>query len=288
MNNIKIDPEFQALLPPLDESTYAALEASILEHGCRDPLVLWGDILVDGHNRYEICTRHKLPFKTVGIEFDSREEAMIWIISTQFARRNLTPMQQTILRGKSYLLTMKIKTNEKGRNQHSEVGVQNALQPTHNATAVELGEKFKVNQATIRRDGMSVRGLQRITEVSPIAGRKIRSEEVRVEKQVLQSARKMPEDELAQLVEAIENGTYVKPRHRSPKPEPGTADKQGAGGASTPATPADPSHPFQLTIFMLMDDLSSELKEVEADDIKAQKTALRSYIDKLEELYKGL
>jgi len=283
MNNIKIDPEFQALLPPLDESTYAALEASILEHGCRDPLVLWGDILVDGHNRYEICTRHKLPFKTVGIEFDSREEAMIWIISTQFARRNLTPMQQTILRGKSYLLTMKIKTNEKGRNQHSEVGGQNVLQPTHNATAADLGKRFKVNERTIRRDGMSVRGLERIDEASPKAGQKIRSEEVRIEKQVLQSARNMPDDEFAQLVDAIENGTYEKSRIRAPKPEQRPGDKQG--GANTANTA---SHPFQLTIFMLMDGLSDELQEVGIDDITGQQTAFRSYIDRLEELYKDL
>ena len=93
----------------------------------------------------------------------------------------------------------------------------------------------------------------------------------------------MPDDEFAQLVEALENGTYVKPRFRAPKPEPWSADKQG--GANTDKAGA---HPFQLTIFMLMDDLSSELKGVEADDIKAQKTALRSYIDKLEELYKVL
>lgn len=55
--NIKIDPEFKALIPPLDADERAQLEANIVADGCRDPLVLWCDVLLDGHNRHEICTR---------------------------------------------------------------------------------------------------------------------------------------------------------------------------------------------------------------------------------------
>ena len=44
------------------------LEKSILADGCRDALVLWGDVLVDGHNRYEICQTHQVAFNTVSME----------------------------------------------------------------------------------------------------------------------------------------------------------------------------------------------------------------------------
>ena len=125
MSDIIIDEEFQKLLPPLDESTFAALEASLLEHGCRDALVVWDGILVDGHNRYRICTNHGLPFKTIEMRFGSCEKAMTWIIETQYARRNLTPLQAMLLSGKHYLLSLKIKKNEEGRNQYSEVRDQN-------------------------------------------------------------------------------------------------------------------------------------------------------------------
>jgi len=54
MPNIIIDEEFKALLPALDKDTYAMLEENLLKNGCRDSIVLWGDILIDGHNRYEI------------------------------------------------------------------------------------------------------------------------------------------------------------------------------------------------------------------------------------------
>ena len=54
-------------------------------------------ILIDGHNRYEICTRLGIKFDTVEVEFDSRDDAKIWIIENQFGRRNLQPYTKTNL-----------------------------------------------------------------------------------------------------------------------------------------------------------------------------------------------
>ena len=86
---VKIDSEFKNLIPPLTEEERKGLEESLLKEGCRDALVLWGDIIIDGHNRYEICTKHGIPFETVNREFESRNEAIEWIIKNQFGRRNL-------------------------------------------------------------------------------------------------------------------------------------------------------------------------------------------------------
>ena len=86
---IQIDSEFKNLIPPLSSEERQGLESSLLKEGCRDALVLWGDILIDGHNRYEICTKHNIPYKTVQREFGSREAVIEWIILNQFGRRNL-------------------------------------------------------------------------------------------------------------------------------------------------------------------------------------------------------
>jgi hypothetical protein len=37
----------------------------------------WPKVIIDGHNRYEICTRLGIEFCTVNIEFDSRDDAKI-------------------------------------------------------------------------------------------------------------------------------------------------------------------------------------------------------------------
>lgn len=86
---IKIDDEFKALIPPLTSDEYSGLEKSLLDEGCRDSLVLWGDTLIDGHNRYEICTKYHIPYETVQRDFESRQSAIEWIILNQFGRRNL-------------------------------------------------------------------------------------------------------------------------------------------------------------------------------------------------------
>ena len=96
--DIKIDREFAALCPPLEKHERDQLEANIVEHkGCRDPLSLWNGILIDGHNRYEICTRLKLPYKVVSIDLRDRLAATAWIITNQFGRRNLSPFVRATL-----------------------------------------------------------------------------------------------------------------------------------------------------------------------------------------------
>jgi len=93
MPDIIIDPEFAALIPPLKAEERAGLEASLKAEGCRDALVVWAgrNILLDGHNRYEICRREGISFRVLEHEFDSRADAAIWICENQRARRNLEP-----------------------------------------------------------------------------------------------------------------------------------------------------------------------------------------------------
>ena len=92
-----IDEELQNLIPALTDEEFKGLEASIIAEGCRDALVVWGDILVDGHNRYRICKEHNLPFKTVQKEFLNRDEVKLWIIDNQLSRRNINAYERTRL-----------------------------------------------------------------------------------------------------------------------------------------------------------------------------------------------
>ena len=55
MINLKIDPEFQSQIPPLTDDEFKQLEENILKEGkLISPLIVWGNTLVDGHNRYEL------------------------------------------------------------------------------------------------------------------------------------------------------------------------------------------------------------------------------------------
>jgi ParB-like chromosome segregation protein Spo0J len=87
-----VDPEFKSLIPPLSEEEFAQLEANLVEAGrATDPLKTWRGVLLDGHNRLEICTRLGLPYSTDEVDgIETRADAKIWIIRNQFGRRNLT------------------------------------------------------------------------------------------------------------------------------------------------------------------------------------------------------
>ncbi len=87
---LTIDQEFRDLIRPLMKNEYRHLEAALLADGCQEPITVWKGIIVDGHNRYEICTRLNIPFRTRERHFDNREEAIIWICTNQLARRNIS------------------------------------------------------------------------------------------------------------------------------------------------------------------------------------------------------
>ena len=90
MTELKINPKFRDLIPPLSDKEYEQLEKNLLADGVRDPLVLWNNMLIDGHNRYRIALKHNLPFETVTKEFADEDEASIWIMQNQLGRRNLS------------------------------------------------------------------------------------------------------------------------------------------------------------------------------------------------------
>lgn len=120
----------------------------------------WPCILIDGHNRYEICTRLGIPFETVEKQFGNREEAADWIDANQLGRRNLSPEQMSLLRGRRYNRTKKAEHD--GGKGKTRSGGQNVHQST---TAESLAAQHGVDEKTIRRDGkfaeaVEVLGLQ--------------------------------------------------------------------------------------------------------------------------------
>jgi len=95
---IRIDEELRSYIDPLTPDEYAALERSLLAEGCRDALVLWGDLLVDGHNRHAICQKHGLPFRTVQNEhFRSLDDVKLWMIDNHLGRRSVSDFQRGVL-----------------------------------------------------------------------------------------------------------------------------------------------------------------------------------------------
>jgi hypothetical protein len=97
MKTLVINEELKTLLPPLSAEEFSGLEADILEHGCLSPMIAWNNILVDGHHRYEICTKHEIPFSVQNIVFEDLDAAKLWAWKHQEHRRNLTAFHRSEL-----------------------------------------------------------------------------------------------------------------------------------------------------------------------------------------------
>jgi len=90
MSKLKIDPDFQGLIPPLADEELQQLEQNILAEGCRDAIKVWRGYIIDGHNRYAICEKLGIPYNVQKIPLTSKTDAKIWIAENQLGRRNIT------------------------------------------------------------------------------------------------------------------------------------------------------------------------------------------------------
>jgi hypothetical protein len=150
-----IDSEFRSLIPPLSDDERDLLTTSIKTEGCRDALVVWSghNLLIDGHNRHDICQANNIPYQTVERSFDSREDVIVWVIRNQFARRNISSFVRSEL-------ALKLKGAIAGRakaNLVTSTGGGNP-QPLLNSTKAEsvdtrkeLAKAAGVGSDTIRK-----------------------------------------------------------------------------------------------------------------------------------------
>ncbi len=158
---VKVDREFQSLIQPLASDEFSQLETNIIEEGCRDALVVWSEdnLLADGHHRLRICEHHKIAYRTVRLNKNSRAEVIDWIIANQLGRRNLTPDQTAYLRGERYNRTKK----ELGGARYSKKTVgKNA--PPKIRTSARLAKEYGVDEKTVRIDAEFSRAVNAIAE----------------------------------------------------------------------------------------------------------------------------
>ena len=219
VTGIRIDREFQNLIPALSAEEREQLEANIVEHGgARDPLVLWGrdessDILLDGHNRYEICERLGLPYEVERLEFSSRDDAADWIDRNQLGRRNLSKQDYKLLLGRRYNRAKKADNSRPGNdNAAKERGGQN---DHREKTAEKLAKEHGVGEATVRRAGKFQEAAAKLGIEKDIAAGKVKATEAAVVK----AATALPKQPTREQVEvAREELRQEKPKRRATKP----------------------------------------------------------------------
>lgn len=163
MNEIKIDSEFESLIPPLTDAEFKQLEENCVKDGIRDALIVWEqngeNILVDGHNRFKIIQKHNLNYRIEKREFDDRESAVVWIADNQLGRRNLIPYDRVLLEDKkrdafSILAEKKQKSGRSDPDKKSCQGLAESDRnkiDRQNKTDYKIAKAAGVSEDTVRK-----------------------------------------------------------------------------------------------------------------------------------------
>ena len=210
--NIVILPVFKDLIRPLDNDEMAQLKANILSNGCQDSLKIWQTtqkiinsdsatneeqfVLIDGHNRYKICTENNVSFAVSIMKFQSLDDVISWMIDLQLGRRNMSLNEISYYRGLKYNQEKKIEKTD----NFSSTG-------TSLKTSQKLAEQYGINEKTIRRDAEFAKGVESLSQELK---RDFLSGNVKVTKKDIEELGKADTREKVSTIEAIK--TYITPK----------------------------------------------------------------------------
>jgi hypothetical protein len=180
LQTLYIDKDFRKLIPPLQKRELLQLEANLLTDGCRDPIITWNGFIIDGHNRYELCMRHQIPYAVVAMEFDCRESVIAWICANQLGRRNISEETRKFLIGMQYeseKLAHSFK-NAQGKNRYGEPGCKsscaiskssNETKPSFSGhvTAQRIAQENQISGGTVLKYAIYTRALETIGQKVP-------------------------------------------------------------------------------------------------------------------------
>ncbi len=166
--NILILPILKDLIRPLDIDEVEQLKINIIANGCQDSLKIWQTtqkvinpdsqtneeqfVLIDGHNRYKICTENNISFAVSIMKFQSLDDVISWMIDLQLGRRNMSPNEIAYYRGLKYNQEKKV---EKTDNF--------SITGTSVKTSQKLAAHYGINEKTIRRDAEFAKGVENMT-----------------------------------------------------------------------------------------------------------------------------
>lgn len=185
--NITVNDELRAYIDPLTPEEHQALERSILAEGCRDALVLWGDVLVDGHNRYGICQKHGLPFQTVqNTRFKSMEDVHLWMIDQHLGRRSVSDFQRGVL-----ALRKKEIVSARAKQAVARMAEAGASEAAH-----EFPEQLPAGS-----------GAELLPAPEPLSSREAIAKAARISSNTVVQIEKIQKSAAPELVEAVKAGT---------------------------------------------------------------------------------
>ena len=248
LSHLKIDPEFQSKIPPLQFEEEQQLEQNIITEGrLLNPIIVWNGYILDGHTRYRILKRHSfIKYEVEEIQLANRYEALAWICKNQLGRRNLSPERKKFLLGKEYESTKLAVGGQPGNCNPVKRCTQNEHIVSEKRTCERIAKEHGVGHATVQRAEKYAKGIDAAEEAVPGAQEEILTGRIKATDAQIAALPAIPKEERPAILEELRKEkskrdenllSRLKPERPPPKPAlPETEPPHRRRKSNLPAT----------------------------------------------------
>ncbi|KXL52944.1 hypothetical protein CLNEO_14860 [Anaerotignum neopropionicum] len=250
LQTLKIDKDFKNLICPLENKEYLQLEANLLADGCGDPIITWNGFIIDGHNRYELCIRHQIPYTVVEMKFNCRESVISWICANQLGIRNITVETRKFLIGMQYeseKLSHDLK-NAQGKNQYDKpeselsCGTPNSKEetrpsPSGHVIAQRIAQENQIAEGTVLKYAIYTRALEAMGQKVPEMVPKILSGRYKISHNNVVDLSLLTSDEIKKVGHRMERNQQPFVQYNSTRQKTQNTLEQASSNDS-PSTPS--------------------------------------------------
>ena len=259
LSQLKIDPELQSKIPPLQFEEEQQLEQNIIAEGrLLNPIITWNGYILDGHTRYRILKKHGfIKFEVKEIQLANKYEALAWICKNQLGRRNLSPERKKFLLGKEYESTKLAVGAPLGSKHGIRKCGQNDHIFTESRTCQRIASEHGVGEKTVRRAEKYSQGIDAAEEAVPGAQEEILTGRIKATDAQIAALPAIPKEERPAILDELrkEKGkrnenllSRLKPERPPPKsapPKPPEPPQNEEPAAPEPVTPSPPEEEIE-------------------------------------------
>lgn len=289
MVSLNINPELAAFLPVENVAKNEELEANILVYGILDPIKIWRghDVIVDGHRRYAVATKHNLKFNIVELDFDDLPDVMQWMIENQDTRRNWTEHQRVYCLGAAMNAR---KQSHGGQRPKKDIEPTPEGESASDKTAKAIAASEGVSASTVKRAAVISANVDVVSSEHPMFKTAYLNCSFRISSKELEALVAMNKRDRAKVVRRLLDDkakfdTYRKAVDDAFPPEPPHQSTEGepVENGDEPAHDEDPVvevrdslgkvivDPELQEIFSIADKFEDELKLMKAARVRIRK-----------------
>ena len=299
LSQLKIDPEFQSKIPPLQFEEEQQLEQNIIAEGrLLNPIITWNGYILDGHTRYRILKKHGfIKFEVEEIQLANKYEALAWICKNQLGRRNLSPERKKFLLGKEYESTKLAVGAPLGSKHGIRKCGQNDHIFTESRTCQRIASEHGVGEKTVRRAEKYSQGIDAAEEAVPGAQEEILTGRIKATDAQIAALPAIPKEERPAILDELrkEKGkrnenllSRLKPERPPPKPaspkapEPPRNEEPAAPEPVTPSPPEEEIEPASNGPPSFLQKIQGHKRHLSEEDMARLKVSVDSrYRDRI-------